>query len=105
MCAVVVSGCLLAWGPTRPLAHRALCCRLQPLLSGSGAVTFRMMGRSMVEGRARYNGAGGVASEVLSSIRTVAAFGGEDKELQRFRVKVLETEAFGVKTAVAMVRY
>ena len=30
-----------------------------------------------------YGDAGAVAEEVLSSIRTVAAFGGEDKEVER----------------------
>ena len=33
-----------------------------------------------------YAGAGNVAEEVLSSIRTVAAFGGEEKEIERFRI-------------------
>jgi hypothetical protein len=31
-----------------------------------------------------YGNAGAVAEEVLSSIRTVVAFGGQDKEVERY---------------------
>ena len=37
-----------------------------------------------------YAKAGAVANEVLSSIRTVAAFGGEDREVNRYGLTFLE---------------
>ena len=40
----------------------------------------RLTGREL----AAYAKAGAVADEVLSAIRTVAAFGGEDKEVERY---------------------
>lgn len=36
-----------------------------------------------------YAKAGSIAEEVLSSIRTVAAFGGEKKEIERYMYKSL----------------
>ncbi|XP_063069028.1 bile salt export pump [Engraulis encrasicolus] len=44
-----------------------------------------------------YAKAGAVADEVLYSIRTVAAFGGEDKEVERYDHNLGEAQAWGVK--------
>uniref|UniRef100_A0A8C4ILY0 ATP-binding cassette, sub-family B (MDR/TAP), member 11a n=1 Tax=Dicentrarchus labrax TaxID=13489 RepID=A0A8C4ILY0_DICLA len=44
-----------------------------------------------------YAKAGAVADEVLSSIRTVAAFGGEEKESERYDRNLVEAQNFGVK--------
>ncbi|XP_029348794.1 bile salt export pump [Echeneis naucrates] len=44
-----------------------------------------------------YAKAGAVADEVLSSIRTVAAFGGEEKEAQRYDRNLVEAQRWGVK--------
>ncbi|XP_061547459.1 bile salt export pump [Phycodurus eques] len=44
-----------------------------------------------------YAKAGAVADEVLSSIRTVAAFGGEDKEAERYDRNLVEAQNWGVK--------
>ncbi|XP_028291135.1 bile salt export pump isoform X2 [Gouania willdenowi] len=44
-----------------------------------------------------YAKAGAVADEVLSSIRTVAAFGGEDKEVERYDKNLLQAQNWGVK--------
>uniref|UniRef100_A0AAY5KQC5 ATP-binding cassette, sub-family B (MDR/TAP), member 11a n=1 Tax=Esox lucius TaxID=8010 RepID=A0AAY5KQC5_ESOLU len=44
-----------------------------------------------------YAKAGAVADEVLSSIRTVAAFGGEDKEAERYDKNLIEAQNWGVK--------
>ncbi|XP_051937522.1 bile salt export pump isoform X2 [Hippocampus zosterae] len=44
-----------------------------------------------------YAKAGAVADEVLSSIRTVAAFGGEDKEVNRYDRNLVEAQNWGVK--------
>jgi ABC-type multidrug transport system fused ATPase/permease subunit len=44
-----------------------------------------------------YSGAGTVAEEVISSIRTVFAFGGEDKELKRYEKNLLPAMKSGIK--------
>lgn len=44
-----------------------------------------------------YSMAGAVAEEVLGGIRTVVAFGGEEKELQRYRGNLKAAEANGNK--------
>ncbi|XP_061697230.1 bile salt export pump [Syngnathoides biaculeatus] len=44
-----------------------------------------------------YAKAGAVADEVLSSIRTVAAFGGQDKEAERYDRNLVEAQNWGVK--------
>ncbi|XP_041662861.1 bile salt export pump [Cheilinus undulatus] len=44
-----------------------------------------------------YAKAGAVADEVLSSIRTVAAFGGEEKETERYDKNLIEAQNWGVK--------
>ncbi|CAJ1079341.1 bile salt export pump [Xyrichtys novacula] len=44
-----------------------------------------------------YAKAGAVADEVLSSIRTVAAFGGEEKEAERYDKNLAEAQTWGVK--------
>ncbi|RXM29043.1 Bile salt export pump [Acipenser ruthenus] len=44
-----------------------------------------------------YAKAGAVADEVLSSLRTVAAFGGEQKEVERYDRNLTEAQTWGVK--------
>ncbi|XP_061089920.1 bile salt export pump [Conger conger] len=44
-----------------------------------------------------YAKAGAVADEVLSSIRTVAAFGGEEKEVERYDRNLIEAQTWGVR--------
>ncbi|KAL2081432.1 hypothetical protein ACEWY4_023285 [Coilia grayii] len=44
-----------------------------------------------------YAKAGAVAEEVLYSIRTIAAFGGEEKEVERYDRNLGEAQAWGVK--------
>ncbi|KAJ8255333.1 hypothetical protein GJAV_G00203680 [Gymnothorax javanicus] len=44
-----------------------------------------------------YARAGAVADEVLSAIRTVAAFGGEEKEVERYDRNLIEAQNWGVR--------
>ena len=43
----------------------------------------------------KYAGAGAIAEEVLSSIRTVLAFGGEEKEAHRYEEKLKSATRIG----------
>ncbi|KAL1791347.1 ATP-binding cassette sub-family B member 5 [Sigmodon hispidus] len=48
-----------------------------------------------------YSKAGAVAEEVLSSIRTVTAFGAQEKELQRYTQNLKDAKDVGIKKAIA----
>ena len=48
-----------------------------------------------------YARAGAIAQEVLSSIRTVVAFGGQDKECLRYNANLSDARKFGVKKTTA----
>ncbi|CAN9498350.1 unnamed protein product [Ophioblennius macclurei] len=49
-----------------------------------------------------YAKAGAVADEVLSSIRTVAAFGGERKEVQRYDRNLVSAQQWGIRRGLIM---
>uniref|UniRef100_A0A3B4U221 Bile salt export pump n=1 Tax=Seriola dumerili TaxID=41447 RepID=A0A3B4U221_SERDU len=49
-----------------------------------------------------YAKAGAVADEVLSSIRTVAAFGGETKEVQRYDRNLISAQRWGIRKGLIM---
>ena len=49
---------------------------------------------------AAYGRAGGIAEEVLSSIRTVVAFGGQDKEVERYESKLVYARKAGTLRGV-----
>ncbi|XP_063777549.1 ATP-dependent translocase ABCB1-like isoform X2 [Pseudophryne corroboree] len=47
-----------------------------------------------------YAKAGAVAGEVLAAVRTVIAFGGQDKEIQRYEKNLEEAKRIGIKKAI-----
>ncbi|KAK0147330.1 Bile salt export pump [Merluccius polli] len=49
-----------------------------------------------------YAKAGAVADEVLSSIRTVAAFGGETKEVERYDQNLISAQHWGIRKGLIM---
>uniref|UniRef100_A0A3Q2ZQR8 Bile salt export pump n=2 Tax=Kryptolebias marmoratus TaxID=37003 RepID=A0A3Q2ZQR8_KRYMA len=49
-----------------------------------------------------YAKAGAVADEVLSSIRTVAAFGGEKKEVERYDRNLISAQRWGIRKGLIM---
>uniref|UniRef100_A0AAR2K970 Bile salt export pump n=1 Tax=Pygocentrus nattereri TaxID=42514 RepID=A0AAR2K970_PYGNA len=49
-----------------------------------------------------YAKAGAVADEVLSSIRTVAAFGGEKKEVERYDNNLISAQRWGIRKGLIM---
>uniref|UniRef100_A0A8C4XA74 Bile salt export pump-like n=1 Tax=Erpetoichthys calabaricus TaxID=27687 RepID=A0A8C4XA74_ERPCA len=49
-----------------------------------------------------YAKAGAVADEVLSAIRTVAAFGGEKKEVERYDQNLVEAQNWGIRKGAIM---
>uniref|UniRef100_A0A4W3JHN3 ATP-binding cassette, sub-family B (MDR/TAP), member 4 n=1 Tax=Callorhinchus milii TaxID=7868 RepID=A0A4W3JHN3_CALMI len=63
---------------------------------GLAAATF-----SKVSGQTAYAKAGAVAEEVLGSIRTVVAFGGQKKEIERYHKNLIDAKNIGIKKAIS----
>ncbi|XP_010186445.1 PREDICTED: bile salt export pump-like, partial [Mesitornis unicolor] len=75
---------------------------VSPLL-GVGAAVYglavaKLTGRELKA----YAKAGAVADEVLSSIRTVAAFGGEKKEVERYDNNLVFAQHWGIRKGIIM---
>ncbi|XP_046390861.1 ATP-dependent translocase ABCB1-like isoform X2 [Ischnura elegans] len=63
---------------------------ISPLLIGTSAYLAKMASSSAAREQLKYGIAGGIAEEVLSCIRTVASFGGQNREIRRYE-DALET--------------
>ncbi|GBL74148.1 Multidrug resistance protein 1 [Araneus ventricosus] len=58
---------------------------MTPLLTLSSAFLGKMVSTSSAREQKKYAVAGGIAEEVLSSIRTVTMFNGQDREIKRYK--------------------
>uniref|UniRef100_H2YAP8 Uncharacterized protein n=1 Tax=Ciona savignyi TaxID=51511 RepID=H2YAP8_CIOSA len=70
---------------------------ISPLLGLGAALMGRFVANMTSKELQAYAAAGAVAEEVLSSIRTVAAFGGEQKEVIRYSSKLDAAEKQGIR--------
>ncbi|XP_076025922.1 bile salt export pump [Genypterus blacodes] len=70
---------------------------VSPLIGMAAGLMAMAVGRLTGQELQAYAKAGAVADEVLSAIRTVAAFGGEDKEAERYDRNLVEAQNWGVK--------
>lgn len=57
-----------------------------PLLIGTSGFLARVAASSAAREQLKYSIAGGIADEVLNCIRTVAAFGAQDREVKRYEI-------------------
>ncbi|XP_068092080.1 ATP-binding cassette sub-family B member 5-like isoform X3 [Hyperolius riggenbachi] len=73
---------------------------VSPLLALSSAVCSKMLVSLTSKELSAYAKAGAVAEEVLSSIRTVVAFSGQEKEIKRYTENLVEAKEFGIKKAI-----
>ncbi|KAK9759923.1 hypothetical protein K7432_016568, partial [Basidiobolus ranarum] len=71
-----------------------------PLLAAVGALMTRFVTTNTSDGQGAYASAGGVAEEVLSSIKTVSAFGGQKREILRYNSKLDIATRAGVKKGI-----
>ncbi|XP_056375696.1 ATP-binding cassette sub-family B member 5-like isoform X2 [Hyla sarda] len=71
-----------------------------PLVTISTALSSKMLVSLTSKELSAYAKAGAVAEEVLSSIRTVVAFGGQQKEIQRYTDNLGEAKQIGIKKAI-----
>lgn len=72
-----------------------------PLLSGAVYVQMKIMANASSEVQQQYAGAGSIAQQVFSAIRTVVSFGGENTEIKRYNEKLDEAEKRGIFKGVA----
>ncbi|KAM4688618.1 ATP-binding cassette sub-family B member 5-like [Discoglossus pictus] len=72
-----------------------------PLIAISTAISSKMLVSLTSKELSAYAKAGAVAEEVLSSIRTVVTFGGQDKEIKRYTNNLGEAKQYGIKKAMA----
>ncbi|KAM5157179.1 ATP-binding cassette sub-family B member 5-like [Mantella aurantiaca] len=72
-----------------------------PLMALSSAFCSKMLVSLTTKELTAYAKAGAVAEEVLSSIRTVIAFGGQEKEIKRYTNNLGEAKKLGIKKAIA----
>uniref|UniRef100_A0A8B9KTK4 Bile salt export pump n=1 Tax=Astyanax mexicanus TaxID=7994 RepID=A0A8B9KTK4_ASTMX len=71
---------------------------VSPLIGVGAALMALLTGRELQA----YAKAGAVADEVLSSIRTVAAFGGEKKEVERYDHNLISAQRWGIRKGLIM---
>lgn len=75
-------------------------CAVFPFLSGAAFGLSRVLNTGATQESDAYGSAGSVAQQVISSIRTVVAFGGQEKEIQRYNKFLDIAEAAGCKKAL-----
>ncbi|CAH8566706.1 unnamed protein product [Schistosoma curassoni] len=76
------------------------CCMLPVIAAVFGCFGF-IMKYFTVKEIAAYARAGSIAGEVLEAVRTVVAFGGEQKELARYSEQLVFAEKVGLKKSTA----
>ncbi|XP_061918788.1 ATP-dependent translocase ABCB1-like isoform X1 [Entelurus aequoreus] len=72
-----------------------------PMLGLSAALFSKMVTSFTSKEQAAYAKAGAVAQEVLSSIKTVFAFSGQQKEIDRYHKNLEEAKKEGIKKAIS----
>ncbi|KAJ2654662.1 hypothetical protein IWW48_005975 [Coemansia sp. RSA 1200] len=72
---------------------------VMPLLVGSTMAMGVVLARTAAGGQSAYAAAGGVADEVLASIKTVMAFGGQERESKRYTEKLEQARRAGLLRA------
>ncbi|XP_051576413.1 ATP-dependent translocase ABCB1 isoform X8 [Myxocyprinus asiaticus] len=73
---------------------------VSPLLAGSAAVWSKILASLTSKELSAYAKAGAVAEEILVAIRTVVAFNGQKKAVEKYEKNLIEAKNFGVKKAI-----
>uniref|UniRef100_W5LLF2 ATP-binding cassette sub-family B member 5 n=1 Tax=Astyanax mexicanus TaxID=7994 RepID=W5LLF2_ASTMX len=73
---------------------------VSPLLAGSAAVWSKILATLTGKELSAYAKAGAVAEEILVAIRTVVAFNGQQKALEKYEKNLEDAKNFGVKKAI-----
>mmetsp|Transcript_47908 Transcript_47908/g.124377 ORF Transcript_47908/g.124377 Transcript_47908/m.124377 type:complete len:1323 (-) Transcript_47908:3301-7269(-) len=73
-----------------------------PVMGVAGFIMAKLVASFATRGQAAYADAGAVGQEVLSSIRTVVSFSGEDREHKRYKENLVKAEKVGVRKSFVM---
>uniref|UniRef100_A0A8C0C1V9 ATP binding cassette subfamily B member 1 n=1 Tax=Buteo japonicus TaxID=224669 RepID=A0A8C0C1V9_9AVES len=73
---------------------------VSPVLGLSAAIWAKVLSAFTDKEQAAYAKAGAVAEEVLAAIRTVIAFGGQEKEIKRYHKNLEDAKRIGIKKAI-----
>ncbi|XP_055661392.1 ATP-dependent translocase ABCB1 isoform X2 [Falco peregrinus] len=73
---------------------------VSPVLGLSAAIWAKVLSAFTDKEQAAYAKAGAVAEEVLAAVRTVIAFGGQAKEIKRYRKNLEDAKRIGIKKAI-----
>jgi ATP-binding cassette subfamily B (MDR/TAP) protein 1 len=71
-----------------------------PVLAGMAMILGKILASGSSGEQNAYAEAGSIAQQVISSIKTVVAFGGESNEIKRYCEKLDKAEKFGIKKAI-----
>uniref|UniRef100_A0A4W6CFF3 ATP-binding cassette, sub-family B (MDR/TAP), member 4 n=1 Tax=Lates calcarifer TaxID=8187 RepID=A0A4W6CFF3_LATCA len=74
---------------------------VSPALGVSAAVFSKVLAAFTTKEQTAYAKAGAVAEEVLSAIRTVFAFSGQDREIKRYHKNLEDAKRMGIKKALS----
>ncbi|KAJ1961471.1 hypothetical protein IWQ62_003855, partial [Dispira parvispora] len=92
-----LAGFVIAFSQGWRLALVMLCAL--PLLAACGGAMSKLVASKTNRGQSSYAGAGAVAEEVISGIRTVMAFGGQPHEEKRYQVQTKTALQLGLRKA------
>ncbi|RKP14622.1 P-loop containing nucleoside triphosphate hydrolase protein [Piptocephalis cylindrospora] len=70
---------------------------VMPLLIAAGGFMAKMIAGGATSGQDAYGKSGAIAEEVLSAIKTVSAFGGQSREMARYKVEVDKAMVTGLR--------
>uniref|UniRef100_A0A4X1SXS3 ATP binding cassette subfamily B member 1 n=1 Tax=Sus scrofa TaxID=9823 RepID=A0A4X1SXS3_PIG len=87
-------------GFTRGWKLTLVILAISPVLGLSAAIWAKILSSFTDKELLAYAKAGAVAEEVLAAIRTVIAFGGQKKELERYNKNLEEAKRIGIKKAI-----
>ncbi|KAM6152565.1 ATP-dependent translocase ABCB1 [Erethizon dorsatum] len=87
-------------GFTRGWKLTLVILAVSPVLGLSAAICAKILSSFTDKELLAYAKAGAVAEEVLAAIRTVIAFGGQNKELERYNKNLEEAKRIGIKKAI-----
>ncbi|OXB84706.1 UNVERIFIED_CONTAM: hypothetical protein H355_001183 [Colinus virginianus] len=73
---------------------------VSPVLGLSAAVWAKILTAFTDKEQAAYAKAGAVAEEVLGAVRTVIAFGGQEKEIKRYHKNLEDAKRIGIRKAI-----
>ncbi|XP_073533538.1 ATP-dependent translocase ABCB1 [Phyllobates terribilis] len=73
---------------------------ISPVMGLSAAIWAKILSAFTNKELTAYAKAGAVAEEVLAAIRTVIAFGGQDKEIKRYEKNLEEAKKIGIRKAI-----